>query len=275
MNIFFTGHNGFLGSELIPHLQSTGHIVYTGNLNLCDKKAVDRFCIVNNIEFIIHAAIKGGRRVAIDTAADFHNNVAMFENLQHLNIPMVNFCSGAAYDKNQNIHELSENDIGLNIPADFYGLAKYVISQRCMYIKHIKNLRFFNVFGPNETEDRFIKTNIRNYINNRNQIIFKDKYMDFFGISDTKKVIDLILQNFNDINIPSCVNLVYTKKYTLSDICNTINTLSSYTVDVDIQTTGWDNAYTGNGTVLNNLNIQLDGIVSEIVRCFNFIRKCN
>ena len=53
------------------------------------------------------------------------------------------------------------------------------------------------MFGPNETEDRFIKTNIRNYINNRNQIIFKDKYMDFFGISDTKKVIDLILQNFN------------------------------------------------------------------------------
>lgn len=272
MNIFFTGHKGFLGEELIPHLQHN-HKVFYSYFDLCDKELVEKYCYDNNIEFIIHAAIRGGRRVREDQADDFYNNILMFENLQRLNISMLNFCSGAAYGRESSIDMPKEFDTGKTIPTDYYGLSKYQISNRCAQLYHVKNLRFFNVFGPKETEDRFIKTNIKKYINKEPQTVFADKYMDFFGIEDTKKVVDVYIENFYDIDLPDCINLVYDKpKYKLSEICDLINNLSDHKVEIQILSNEQTFNYYGNGELLKYLDLNLNGLIEEIKNCYNYIK---
>ena len=271
MNIFFTGHRGFLGRELIPHISKT-HNVYTEYFDYCNSNLVQNVVKAHNIDFIIHAAIRGGRRVREDTGDDFYNNILMFENLANTNLPMINFCSGAAYGRESSIDGPTEYEIGKVIPKDYYGLSKFLISKRCSQLSNVKNLRFFNVFGPQETEDRFIKTNIKNYINNKSIIVFKDKYMDFFGINDTKTVVDFYINNFNDSMTPPTVNLVYDNKLSLTDIGMYINTLSEHNVNIVTNSDDWDNNYYGSGNTLRDLNLNLNGIMEEIKNCYNYIK---
>ena len=49
----------------------------------------------------------------------------------------------------------------------------------------------------------FTTANIKNYIDNKQIVIFKDRFMDLFGILDVYKVIDLYLKSGSDrLNLP-------------------------------------------------------------------------
>ena len=58
----------------------------------------------SSIDFIIHAAVRGGRRIREDISDDFYNNVRMFEVLASQGIPMITFCSGAVYGRQEDIY---------------------------------------------------------------------------------------------------------------------------------------------------------------------------
>ena len=131
---------------MIPLLEKD-HTVQYANVDYSDPNIVDSFFRNRSVDFIIHAAIRGGRRVRVDTADDLYNNLQMFENLAELGIPMINICSGAAYGRQDHIIGVSERQFGKKIPTDYYGFAKYLISHRCRQYDHVYNLRFFNVFG--------------------------------------------------------------------------------------------------------------------------------
>jgi GDP-L-fucose synthase len=135
MNIFFTGHRGFLGKSCIPHLQNF-HEVFTSEIDLTNDHDLEKFLYENKIDFIIHAAVRAGRRNEPDTAENLYDNLLMFENLSKLQIPMINFCSGAAYDRRFSIEDVSEGDLGKSIPTDNYGLSKYIISKRIHSFRH-------------------------------------------------------------------------------------------------------------------------------------------
>jgi GDP-L-fucose synthase len=196
----------------------------------------------------------------------------MFENLAASKIPMINFCSGASFGRQEDIFLFNETEVGDRIPEDFYGFAKCLITQRCRQLHHVYNLRFFNVFGTETPDNMFTAVNIKNYIHKREIVIFKDKFMDFFGIEDTKKVLDRYL---TDSNLPKEVNLVYENKTKLSDVANLINNLSDYKVSIDILDPGNDKAYCGSGLVLKSLDIQFDGLEKEIKNCYENIRQRN
>ena len=166
MNILFTGHKGFLGKELISDLQAHGHNIITKVIDYCDNTALDNFILSTKIDFILHAAIRGGRRTHQDTSDILYNNITMFENLAHYGIPMFNFCSGAAYGRSKPISGGKECELGNVIPADYYGLSKYIISMRCQQQSKITNLRFF--------------TNIRDKIGRNNITIIEiDNQINF------------------------------------------------------------------------------------------------
>jgi GDP-L-fucose synthase len=267
--ILLTGHRGFLGRELIPHLEYQGHIVYTNDLDYCDKIALDKFISNKKINFILHAAIRGGRRTKKDTSEEFYNNILMFENLLSYDIPIINFCSGAVYGRNRSLDGVKEEQFGEATPTDYYGLSKYIISHRCRSKDNIYNLRLFAVFGPEEPYGRFIKNNIKNYVNKTDIIIFKDKYMSFFGIEDTKKVIDYFLLNHK--TCPRELNLVYQERTSLTDVAELINTLSHHKVNIFKKEEGWDSNYYGCGKVLGSLNINLNGLFEELRNCYTTI----
>ena len=249
MNILFTGHKGFLGREMIPYL-SQNHNVLCPNIRYTNSVDVDEFIKNNPIDVILHAAIKGGRIVVVDEPEDCYDNILMFENLAKHGIKMINFDSGASYDRRRSIYGVYEEEIGDHIPVDYYGLSKFVTGWKCGDFEHTYNLRFFNVWGPQETDDRFTKVNVDNYINGQEIVIFRNKYMDFFYIEDTKKVVDLYLSSDD---LPKNINLVYPENVMLTDVANIINNLSKHNVPVKILKEGLDNSYCGNGSLLRAL----------------------
>ena len=270
MNILFTGQRGFLGRELIPYLEKKGHDVTSSNVDYSDERNVDQFFRHREFDFIIHAAIRGGRRIRKDSADDFHNNVRMFEVLASQRVPLITFCSGAVYGRQEDIYGLSETQVGMRIPTDYYGFAKYIIAQRARQLTNVYVLRFFNVFGPTSQEDMFTSANIRNYINKKEMVIFKDKYMDFFGISDTKKVLDLYLEKAKEL--PKDINLVYKTTQTLSDVGKMINNLSDHTVEIDIRERGMEKSYCGSGNLLSTLGLKLNGLEYELNSTYEYLR---
>ena len=96
---------------MIPLLEKD-HTVQYANVDYSDPNIVDSFFRNRSVDFIIHAAIRGGRRVRVDTADDLYNNLQMFENLAELGIPMINICSGAAYGRQDHIIGVSERQFG-------------------------------------------------------------------------------------------------------------------------------------------------------------------
>lgn len=269
MKILFTGHRGNLGKEIIPFLEEN-HSVQYYNVDYSNFDAVNSFFRHREIDFIIHAAIRGGRRVRADIADDFYNNMAMFENLAAQNIPMINICSGAAYGRQDDIFKVDEKEFGSRIPQDYYGFSKYLITHRCRQLKHVYNLRFFNIFGAYAPKDMFTTANITNYINKREIVVFKDKFMDFFGVPDACKVIELYLKDAN--NLPKELNLVYPETTLLSEVADMINNLSDYKVPVDILEPGCDMAYCASGSELNNLGLKLDGLQKSLEYVYENIR---
>ena len=266
MKILFTGSRGNLGKELIPLLEED-HLVHYCDIDYSNFDCVNSFFRNREIDFIIHAAIRGGRRVRADIADDFYNNMMMFECLASQNIPMINLCSGAAYGRKDDIMSVSEQDFGKRIPDDYYGLSKYLISHRSRQLNHVYNLRFFNVFGKYSPKDMFTTANILNYIHKREIVIFKDKFMDFFGVLDAKKVIDLYLMGRKDL--PQEVNLVYPETTKLSEVAEMINNLSDYKVPIDILESGFDKSYCGNSQYLNSLGIEFNGLKKSLEYCYN------
>jgi nucleoside-diphosphate-sugar epimerase len=271
MKILFTGQRGNLGKEIIP-LLAEEHSVQYYDIDYSNFNAINSFLLNEEIDFIIHAAIRGGRRVRADIADDFYNNMVMFENLAAQKIPMINLCSGAAYGRHDDISEVSESMFGDRVPQDYYGLSKYFITYRCRQLSHVYNLRFFNVFGFQSPKNMFTTANILNYIGKREIVVFKDKFMDFFGILDAKKVIDLYLTK--DENLPKELNLVYEKKILLTEVAEMINNLSDYKVPIDILESGYDKAYCGSGAKLSQLGLKLNGLEKSLEYCYeNFCKR--
>ena len=275
MKILFTGNRGNLGKELIPLLEEE-HSVQYYNIDYSNFDAVNSFFRHREIDFIIHAAIRGGRRVRADIADDFYNNMVMFENLAAQKIPMINICSGASYGRQDDIFKVNERDFGERIPTDYYGLSKYLNTHRCRQVNHVYNLRFFNVFGACAPKDMFTTANIVNYINKREIVVFRDKFMDFFGVRDAFKVIDLYLKRGGErCNLPKELNLVYPEVTLLSEVANIINNLSDYNVPVDILEPGTERAYCGTGAELDKLGLELDGLQKSLEYVYENLRQRN
>jgi hypothetical protein len=119
----------------------------------------------------------------------------------------------------------------------------------------------------------FTTANIINYINKREIVVFKDKFMDFFGIRDAFKVIDLYLKGGKDL--PKELNLVYPEATRLSEVAGMINNLSDYDVPVDVLEPGYDRAYCGSGTELSRLGLELDGLQKSLEYVYENLRQRN
>ena len=275
MNILITGADGFIGSNIIQLLsKNTNFNFFKGtrnNMDLYSTDSIEKYIDENQIDSIIHCAIEGGSRLEQDTSEIFYRNILMYENLMKFNHRykvFINFGSGAEFDRRYDISNVNECNMFNAIPTDFYGLSKNIISKLSVNYYTSLNLRIFGCFYHYELPTRFIKNNINNYINHKPIIIHQDRYMDFFYMEDLVNVIKYFLDN------PKClykdINMSYIKKYKLSDIANIINELSYYKVDINVESKNLGFNYTGNGELLNSLNLSLKGVELGIKECYNY-----
>lgn len=272
MNILVTGANGFIGSNIIESLSNKFNFFKgtRNNIDLYSADSIEKYLDENQIDTVIHCAIEGGSRLKQDTSDIFYRNILIYENLikfNHRYKVFINFGSGAEFDRKHDISNVNEYDMFGVVPTDFYGLSKNIISKLSVHYCASVNLRIFGCFYHNELSTRFIKNNINKYINHKSMIIHQDRYMDFFYMDDLINIIEYSLNNppstYKDINMS------YLKKYKLSDITSIINDLSSYKVDVIIENENFGLNYTGNGELLNSLNLKLKGLELGIKECYH------
>ena len=274
MNILVTGANGFIGSNVAAFLEcNTKYNIFKltrSVVNLHSLKDLNKYIIGNKINAIIHCAIEGGKRCIKDDISILHNNILMIQNLLscQINGPFINIASGAEFDRKLDIFEVHEKEIYNRVPTDYYGLSKNVISKLVNNIANGINLRLFGCFNYNENCLRMIKSNLNNYILKKPIIIHEDKYMDFIYSDDLCNLIVNIIQSPQKLYDLKDINIVYNKKYKLSDIANIITSIDNYKVPILINNPIDGLNYCGNGQKFNNLNLNNKGLEAGIVKCY-------
>jgi len=79
----------------------------------------------------------------------------MFENLIYFKDyynSFINLSSGAEFDRTNDIKDYSELELYNNIPKDYYGFSKNIISKLVLNFDRGTNLRIFGCFGHDESD---------------------------------------------------------------------------------------------------------------------------
>jgi nucleoside-diphosphate-sugar epimerase len=230
VKILITGGKGYIAQSLYKALKSEFDVTLISRQDLDLTQSFETLKYFSNKYFdvVIHCAVSGGSRLKVDTWEEMDNNLKMYYNLLNCESrfgQLIHFGSGAE----------------INFSESPYGMSKKVIANSILEKENFNNIRIFAVFDENELDRRFIKSNIKRYINKEPIIIHKDKYMDFFYMKDLVTVVKFIIFNPN-VKLFECC---YMEKTKLSDIGNIINNLSDYKVPVKIQDSEIDLEYTG------------------------------
>jgi len=260
MRVLFTGHKGFLGRELIPGLQKQVKVIEYP-YELADFKHLYNFVKEKRIDYVIHAAARGGRRTKIDTERTLMDNLTASINVLRLDIPTVSFCSGAIYGRQHSIYLATESQSLQRYPVDFYGQSKFIFRSYASQFEHITFLRFFNVFGQTEGLDRFISYNLNRYKEGKPMTVYRNFIMDFFYVKD---LLPILFDWLGGIKLPQDLNLVYSQKFSLIEICEIINQLDRHNVPIELLNTNEGIDYCGSGELLNSINYEFVGVSKGI-----------
>ena len=248
-------------------------IFYKKDLDITSLSALKEKFEGKYYDLVIHCAMSGtGRFYAEDSAQNFYENIIMQENLFFLQDHYSNliiFSSGAQNSRKVDVVNLKEEEFK-EPTSNFYSLAKYVNAKRAIGNKKVINLRIFNAFTHFEKDNRFIKNNILKYLRKEAIEIWGDTHFDFFYSNDIAKVIEYFINNqpqgYTELN------LVYDNKYKFSDIAAIINNLSEHKVAIIIKE-GQNKHYTGEGSKLKALNLNLEGLEKGIIKTYNALKN--
>lgn len=255
MKILITGGNGYIAKSITNTLWDQYHILSPGKeeLDLTNRKSVDRFFEDKQFDVVIHTAIRGGSRLNEDDQTILLDNIIMMTNLhshQDKYSKLINLGSGAE----------------IYAPETPYGASKKWCNELVKKIENWYTIRIYGVFDENELNTRFIKSNIKRYIAGEPIRIHQDKLMDFFYMKDLVSLIEFYILNENlDKEIDCC----YNNTMTLSGIASIINNLSTWKVPINFDKSNPTYSYTGK---TKKLPITIIGLEQGIKNVFNKLK---
>lgn len=278
MKILITGKNGFIGSHLVKSLSKNHDIlaVSRNDLDLTNSNQTNIFFQNNNFDLIINTAILGGKTGNNDGPEVLYDNISMMFNLLNFksnNTKLFNFSSGYELDKNTDLTANYSKTVNY-YPLDYYGMSKNIISRISTEYPEIYTFRLFGVFGEYENENRFIKKNILNYINNQPITVIKDRYLDFTYIENIINVVEYYINNI-DNNLNHFIDVVALKKYKLTETVDVINNLNQHKVKIIINDEGIDNSYIGSGEYFSSIIPNYISLEEGIKKVYEYIIKKN
>lgn len=202
------GPRGFIGRNLKEHLAGSYELLTPSSkeLNLYDYEAVARYMDTHQISHVIHSANHSTVRDGEDNAMQY--DLQMYYHLQKF-APMLDkmlyFGSGAEYDKRTDISMVREEEIGKTIPADYYGLYKYIINEDARKSDNIYNLRLFGIFGKYENwQLKFISNLCCKAVFGLPLTVRQNCKFDFLYIEDFPDIVKWALETdlrYHDYNI--------------------------------------------------------------------------
>jgi nucleoside-diphosphate-sugar epimerase len=257
MRILITGANGYIGKTLHNALRDIHYVtaINRNSFDLTDAVAMSKFFKSKHyFDVVIHCAVAGGSRLQKDDWDIMDKNLTMYYNLLQFRkhyTKLIHFGSGAE----------------TYMSSEPYGYSKKVIAKSILNQDNFYNLKIFGVFDESELDTRFIKANIKRYINKEPMQIHKDRVMDFFYMQDLIKVVDYYM---NEKDPPKEFDCVYEDKCTLGGIATMINNCSyPDEVEIQIQEEGFD-LYMSK--YRDPLPIELIGLAQGIKNVYNKLK---
>jgi nucleoside-diphosphate-sugar epimerase len=256
MKILITGGNGYIAKNIYNKLYTKYDIIAPGRdeLDLTNIQSINKFFKDKQFDVVIHTAIRGGSRLQEDNEDVMLTNLEMFSNLishQDKFLKLINLGSGAEI-------YMSETP---------YGKSKKIINECVQKKDNWYTLRIFGAFNENELDTRFIKANIKRYLNKEPIQIFQNKLMDFFYMEDLVSLIEFYILHKPGNRDLDCV---YNKTISLEYIANLINQLSDYQVPIHFIEEKMGNCYIGFN---NGLPIECLGLEQGIKNVYNKLKN--
>ena len=257
MKILITGANGYIGKSLFNAFKDKYEVtaITRKDFDLTNTKSTINFFEEKYFDVVLHCAISGGSRLKEDMWDIAYNNIYMYYNLKKCKSKfskLINFTSGA-------------EDYYFDTA---YGFSKKIISDLVLNTENFFNIKIYAIFDENELDTRFIKSNIKRYINKEPIVIHKDRFMDFFYMKDLQLLIDFYIKN---ISLPKEIDCAYSNKITLLDISKIINNLDDYKSNIILLEEGNDKPYLGKPNSLLNYI----GLEKGIKNVFNKLKYDN
>ena len=256
IKILITGGNGYIAKSITNHLWEKYHILSPGReeLDLLDSKSVDAFFEGKHFDVVIHTATLGGSRLKEEDETVSFYNLIMFYNLirkKEQFSKLISFGSGAEH----------------RTEYTPYGFSKKVINKLIHKHDNFYNLRIYAVFDEKEKDTRFIKSNIKRYLNNEPIIIHQDKLMDFIYMPDLISIVEYYITGKDLLKEVDCI---YDDTVSLSNIAQQINNLSINKVPINIEDPLPGQNYIG---IYNELPIAFIGLENGIKNVFDRFNK--
>ena len=257
MRVLITGANGYIGKSLYNALKEEYEVsgINRQVVDLIDPIAVKHyFDRADYFDVVIHCAVAGGSRLTQDDWNVMDKNLIMYYNLlanRSCFGRFIHFGSGAE----------------TYMPKEPYGYSKKVIAKSILNQDNFYNLKIFGVFDENELDTRFIKANIKRYINKEPIQVHRDKIMDFFYMEDLVRVVKYYIA---DEVPPKEFDCVYEVIHSLKGIAELINDLDYHKVDIQIANEGLD-LYKSNYAA--PLPIELVGLKEGIERTYTKLKN--
>lgn len=239
------GPHGFIGRNLAPLLRQRYEVFTPSSreLNLCDYQALAQYLDENQIAAVIHGAVQNGTRVGFEDA--MLHDMQMFFNLEKLSgrlDKVLYFGSGAEFDKRFPMEGIREESLGRSVPADYYGLEKYVMALRARESRNIYNLRLFGIFGKyEEWQSKFISNLCCKAMYGLPLTVRQNCMFDFLYVDDLAPVVVWFLEHqpkYHDYNV--CTG----QPVALASIAETVLEVSGKDLPILVAKEGWNLAYT-------------------------------
>lgn len=195
MKLLVLGGNGYVGKNIVEYFSKNNEYeVFSprrGDLNLLDTDSVEKYISKNKPDVVIHSAVN---------IASVEENLQFYFNVQRCSEQfgkLIVIGSGAEYDMRHYYPMMTEEYFGRYIPADTYGISKFVASNDIENSNfNAVNLRVLGIFGKYEDyKRRFISNNICRAKCGFSISMHQNMKFDYLYVNDFVRILEKFVRN--------------------------------------------------------------------------------